>query len=125
VEKKKKGNTKAPALTEFGIAEKSKGRATDRAKPNEPETSSAAVSSLTIPTWASATGLQLEFHADTAVLGSIKKARSMEVLGEGSDRSRQSIKRVKSTRTLRELERAPCTRSGLRPRSNKAVAPNS
>jgi len=91
------------ALIEFEKAERAKPRATDRAKPNEPETSSAAGSSLTRT---SATGL----HADTTVLGShrnIKKARSMGVLGEGSDRSRQSIKRAKSTRTLRELERAP------------------
>jgi len=66
-------------LTEFGKAERAgklKAPATDRAKPNEPETSSAqaaAGSSLTVP-------------ADTAVLGShhnIKNARSMEVLGEG------------------------------------------
>jgi hypothetical protein len=48
----------------------------------------------------------------------------MEVLGEGSDRSRQSIKRVKSAKTLGKLEKAPCTWSGLRPRSIKAVAPN-
>jgi len=59
--------------------EKSKTRTTDRAKPNEPQTSSAqaaAGSSLTVP----------EFHADTVVLGSrhnIKNARSMEVVGEG------------------------------------------
>jgi hypothetical protein len=94
MEKKKKGNIKARALTEYEkaeSAEQSKARTTDRAKPNEPETTDssaqvAAGSSLMIP----------EFHADTAVLGShynIKKARSMEVLGEGSDRSRQSIKR--------------------------------
>jgi len=79
---RKKGNTEARALTEFEKAEraeKSKARATDRAKPNVPETSSgqaATESSLTVP----------EFHADTAVLGShhnIKKARSMGVLREG------------------------------------------
>jgi len=66
-------------LTEFEKAEragKSKVRATDRAKSNEPETSSVqatAGSSLTVP-------------ADTAVLDShhnIKKARSMEVVEEG------------------------------------------
>jgi len=78
VEKKKKGNTKARELTEIEKAERAE-KSTDRAKPNEPETSSsqaAARSSLTVP----------EFHADTAVLGShhnIKKARSMEVPGEG------------------------------------------
>jgi len=89
VEKKKKGNTKPRALTEFEKAERAKKsmtRATDRPKPNEPKTSSAAGSSLTVPTRASATGLQLEFHANVAVLGShhnIKKARSMEALGEG------------------------------------------
>ena len=111
-------------------AEKSKARATDRARPNEPKTSSAqaaAGSPLTVLTRASATGLQLEFHADTAVLGShhnIKSVRSMEVLGEGPDRSRKSIKEVKCAKTLKELERAPCTRSGPRPRSIKAVAPN-
>jgi len=80
-----KGNTKAQALTEFaraGRSEKSKARATDRAKLNEPETSSAQAAAGSVP-------------ADTAVLSShhnIKKARSMEVLGEGSERSRQSIK---------------------------------
>jgi len=76
---------------------------------------------------ASATGLQLGIYADTAVLGSHYniKARSLEVLGEGSDRSRQLVRGVESTRALRELERAPCTWSGLWPRSAKAVAPNS
>jgi len=49
-----KCNTKARALTEFEKAEeKSKARTVDRAKPNEPEISSAqvaVVSSLTAPT---------------------------------------------------------------------------
>jgi len=57
-----KCNTKARALTEFEKAEeKSKARTVDRAKPNEPEISSAqvaVVSSLTAP---------------TRVLGSIKR----------------------------------------------------
>ena len=78
-------------------AEKSKGRTVDRAKPSEPEISSAqavAVSSLTVP---------------TRVLGSIKRREAWKYRGEGSDRSRQSIRRVKSTRTPRELERAPRT----------------
>jgi len=50
MEKKKKGNTKAQALTESEKAErteKSMARATDRAKPNEPQTSSAQI---TFPT---------------------------------------------------------------------------
>jgi hypothetical protein len=105
VKKKKKGNTKARALTEFEkaeIAEKSKGRA-NRAKPNEPETGSAqaaAVSSLTVPTWASATGLQLEFHADTAILGSIKRCELWKywergLIGQGSQQ--------RGSKTLREL----------------------
>jgi len=58
VEKKKKGNTKARALTEIEKAEGAE-KSTDRAKPNEPGTNSsqaAAGSSLTVP----------EFHADTA-----------------------------------------------------------
>jgi len=55
---KKKGNTKARALIEIEKAERAE-KSTDRAKPNEPETSSsqaAAGSLLTVP----------EFHADTA-----------------------------------------------------------
>ena len=45
-----------------------------------------------------ATGLQLEVHADTAVLGSplqYKKGRSIEVLGEMPDGPRQSTKEGK------------------------------
>jgi len=94
---KKKGNTKARGLTEFEKAkraEKSKARATDRAKPNEPKTGNtqaAAGSSLTVPTRANATGLQLEVHADLGSHYDIKKVRSMEILGKGSDRSRYMV----------------------------------
>ena len=75
---------------------------------------------------ASATSLQLEVHADIIQLFhyNMGGARSAEVLG-GSDRSRQSIKWAKGTGTLRELERTLCAWSGVRPRSTKAVAPNS
>jgi hypothetical protein len=74
MEKKKKGNIKVRALTEYEkaeSAEQSKARTTDRAKPNEPETSSAqatAGSSPTVP----------EFHADTAVLSSHHNIKKRE-----------------------------------------------